>query len=92
MANEMMFKRNGRAYKLVESKNEIYCGLCCFYHPNKEEMCDVFSESEMDCIDCGYIDRYFRETILSKLLYPFRAFIVAVIDVFYFSATGQGRT
>ena len=88
MANEMMFKRNGRAYKLVESKNEICCGLCCFYHPNKEEMCAVLTESEMDCKDGGY----FRETILSKLLYPFRAFIVAVIDVFYFSATGQGRT
>ena len=88
MANEMMFKRNGRTYKLVESKNETYCGLCCFYHPNKEEGCAVLTESEMDCKDCGY----FRETILSKLLHPFRKLVRAIVDVFYFSATGQGRT
>lgn len=29
--------------------------------------------------------------IKSKLLYPFRKLVRAVIDVFYFSATGQGR-
>ena len=88
MANEMMFKRNGRAYKLVESKNEIYCALCCFYHPNKEEGCAVLTESEMDCTDGGY----FIETIRSKLLYPVRKLIRVIVDVFYFSATGQGRT
>ena len=27
----------------------------------------------------------------SKLLYPFHKLVRAVIDVFYFSATGQGR-
>jgi hypothetical protein len=91
MANEVKYTRNGRTYKLVESKNEICCGLCCFYHQNKEEfdkLCGVFSESEMDCTEFGY----FRETILSKLLYPFRIILLAISDVFYFSATGQGRT
>ena len=88
MANEMKYTRNGRTYKLGESKSETCCGLCCFYHPNKEEKCDVFSESEMDCTKVGY----FRETLTSKILHPFRAFIVAIVDVFYFSATGQGRT
>lgn len=27
----------------------------------------------------------------SKILHPFRKLVRAVIDVFYFSATGQGR-
>lgn len=92
MANEVIFKRRGRTYRLIESKNEICCRLCCFYYNNIDKLefdrlCGVFSESEMDCTDLGY----FRETLVSKILHPIRIILSAIRDVFYFSATGQGR-
>lgn len=91
MANEMRYTRNGRTYKLVEDGSEtIDCEGCAFwgerhYCPARER------DGLLACTLGDDINRIFRETILSKLLYPFHKLVRAVIDVFYFSATGQGR-
>ena len=91
MANEMMFKRNGRTYKLVKDGSEtIECEGCAFWgerHACPERERDGF----LACTSGDGINRIFRETMPPKLLYPFRKLVRAIVDVFYFSATGQGR-
>jgi hypothetical protein len=91
MANEVIFKRKGRTYRLiVDGSDGFDCAGCAFFGhscacPTRE------SDGFFACTFGDGKNHIFIETPPIKILRPIRIILSAIRDVFYFSATGQGR-